>query len=286
MKSLLTSFLVLAFVAGSVRAEIKVTALSLNTDADEDEPHLSSSGLTLFYTSTGKKKSDIMVSRRRNKMQAWPAGKVIEDYVTTEVDDRSAFVTTDERYPQFLYFATKKDKKTDNFDIYVAVRQGPNSVFSSPTPVQSVCTEADELHPWLTADGKSLYFSRQTKQGWRVYVTKRKEVTGGSGFEEPMLVKELSAGFHHATLTPDGKTMYLQGPLEKARWGLFRSVRGADGWEKPVALEGLNNADGLTGDRSPALSRDGTLLYFASDRPGGKGGLDLYVVQTAELKKK
>ena len=37
-------------------------------------------------------------------------------------------------------------------------------------------------------------------------------------------------------------------------------------------------------DRSPSLSRDGTMLYFASDRPGGKGALDLYVVRTAELK--
>ncbi len=80
--------------------------------------------------------------------------------------------------------------------------------------------------------------------------------------------------------------MYLQGPLEKERWGLFRSVRGSSGWGKPEPLDGLNNADGPTGDRSPGLSRDGTFLYFASDRPGGKGGLDLYVVKTDELKKK
>ncbi len=286
MKSLPISLLLLALAAAPAAAQVKVTSLALNTAADEDDPNLSSSGLTLFYTRTAKKKSDIMVSRRRDKGQAWSAGKPAEDYVSTEADDRSAFATADGKYPQFLYFATKKDKQGDNFDIYVAVRQGPSSVFSEPTPVQTVCTAEDELHPWLTADGKSLYFSRKTKDGWRVYVARRKEATGGAGFGEPSLLKELAAGFHHATLTPDGKTMYLQGPLEKERWGLFRSARGADGWGKPEALDGLNNAEGPTGDRSPGLSRDGTMLYFASDRPGGKGGLDLYVVPTADLKKK
>jgi len=280
--------LLLALAAGPcpARAEIKVTNLSVNTEADEDDPHLSSGGLTLFYTATTQKKSDIMVSRRRDKRQAWPAGKPIDDYVSTEADDRSAFATTDGRYPQFLYFATKKDKTQKNFDIYVAVRQGAGSVFSAPTPVPTVSTEEDELHPWLSADGKSLYFSRKTKDGWRMLVARRKEATGGAGFGDPALLKELPAGFHHATLTPDGKTMYLQGPLEKGRWGLFRSGYGSDGWQKPEALEELNNADGPTGDRSPGLSRDGSLLYFASDRPGGKGGLDLYVVPTADLMKK
>jgi WD40-like Beta Propeller Repeat len=286
MKLLLTSLLLLALAVVPVRAEVKVTNLALNTAADEDDPHLSSGGLTLFYTSTSKKKSDIMLSRRRDRGQAWPAGKLIEDYVSTEADDRSAFATTDNRYPQYLYFATKKDKKGDNFDLYVAVRQEASSAYSSPTPVQTVCTAEDELHPWLTADGKSLYFSRKTKEGWRVYVARRKEATGGAGFGEPALLKELPLGFHHATLTPDGKTMYLQGPLEKERWGLFRSVRGAEAWSKPEALDELNNADGPTGERSPGLSRDGVMLYFASDRPGGKGGLDLYVVPTADFKKK
>ena len=51
-------------------------------------------------------------------------------------------------------------------------------------------------------------------------------------------------------------------------------------------LEAVNDPEGKTGDRSPNLSRDGRLLYFASDRPGGKGGLDVWAVQTATLAKK
>ena len=40
-----------------------------------------------------------------------------------------------------------------------------------------------------------------------------------------------------------------------------------------------------TGDTSPCLSRTGSLLYFSSDRPGGKGGRDLWVIETRWFKK-
>jgi hypothetical protein len=255
----------------------------VNTAADEDDPHIGSSGLTLFYSSNASKKFDILVSRRANQNLAWPAGKVLGDYVQTEVDDRAGFVTSENRFPQYLYFVTKKDKETKNFDIYVAVRQDKTAVFTSPTPINPINSPADELHPWLAAGGKELYFSRKTKEGWRIMVATRKETTGAAGFGEPKMV-DLPVDFHHATLTPDGRTMYLQGPLENDRWGLFRSTRTAKGWSEPEPLSDLNNADGKTGDRSPCLTRDGFWLYFSSDRPGGKGGLDLWMVRVSDLK--
>ena len=256
----------------------------LNTADDEDDPHIASNGLALYYSSNAKKKFDIIVSRRSSTRRPFSAGKIVGDWLQTDVDDRGVFLTPEGRYPQFVYFATKKDKETNNFDIYVAVKQDVRAAISEPTPLNTICTEADEMHPWLSANGRDLHFSRKTTEGWRVYVATRKMATGAAGFGKPKLLEELPPDFHHATLSPDGKTMYLQGPLAKDRWGLFRSVRGVKGWSKPEPLADLNNADGPTGDRSPCLSRDGTLLYFASDRPGGKGGLDLYVVKTELLK--
>jgi hypothetical protein len=256
----------------------------LNTEADEDDPFLSSNGV-LYYASNANKKFDILCSQRRAATEPWKPGKLPDGYLKHEVDDRSIFLTPEGYYPQYVYFATKTDKKINNFDIYVAVKQGPNAAISAPTPVNSVCTEADEMHPWLVG-GKHLYFSRKTDDGWRVFVASRKDVTGAAGFDEPVLIKELPPGFHHATLTPDGKTMYLQGLLEMKRWGLFRSTWDGKAWSKPEELTELNDPEGFIGDRSPALSRDGTLLYFSSDRPGGKGNFDIWVVPTAQLKKK
>jgi WD40-like Beta Propeller Repeat len=271
---------------------IKPVNLDCNTKADEDDPHVTSSGATLYYTSNAKKKIDLMASKRTGGK--WTAGKSIVDvygsYIATAADDRSVFVTSDSVFPQYLYYATNKnelDQKGDNFDLYVTSRLGPNKEFDPPVAVTKLDTPADELHPWLTKDGKTLYFSRKTKKdGYRVFAATRKSATGGQGFEDPVPVEDLPTDFHHATLTPDGKTMYLQGPLEKSRWGLFVSTNSEKTWSKPEPLDLVNDDTGPTGDRSPCLSRDGLTLYFASDREGGKGGLDLYSIPVADLKKK
>jgi len=270
---------------------LKPINLAVNTKADEDDPHLSSNGLRLYYSCNARGKFDILVSERGSTTQAWRPGKITDDceHLRTKVDDRSVFVTPEGRYPQYIFFATKKDdEKKGSFDIYVAIKvlPGRDRVFSEVRDVVNINSPADELHPWLTADGRSFYFSRKTKEGWRVFVATRPNNMGPQGFEEPVPLKEFPADFHHATLTPDGKTMYLQGPLEKGRWGLFVSYKTPKGWSEPEPLDMLNHPDGPTGDKSPGLSRDGSLLYFASDRPDGKGGLDLWVVPTKELVKK
>ena len=280
-------------VAADDPKPLKLVNLDCNTKADEDDPHVSSNGLTLYYTSNPTKKLDLMVSKRTSSSGKWDVGKSIVDacgaYVASAADDRGAFVTADNSYPQYLYFATNKneqDQKGDNFDLYVTSRLGPTKEFDPPVAMTVLDTPADEVAPWLTKDGKTLYFSRKSKDGWRVFTATRKKATGAQGFDDPVPVDELPADFQHATLTPDGATMYLQGPLDKGRTGLFVSTKSGKTWGQPEPLEALNDPSGPTGDRSPCLSRDGATLYFASDRDGGKGGLDLYSVQVADLKKK
>jgi OmpA-OmpF porin, OOP family len=48
-----------------------------------------------------------------------------------------------------------------------------------------------------------------------------------------------------------------------------------DMWAKPMKLNQSVNAEGYR-SMHPALSADGKTLYFSSDRPDGKGGLDLW----------
>ena len=262
----------------------KPVNLPINTKADEDDPFLSSSGLTLWYSSNADRKFDIMMAQRRTIRSAWGKGEVPDSYMRSEVDDRGGCLTRDGTYPQYLYFATLKDKDTKNFDLYVAVKQGRDKVFTEPTPVQATASDDDEMSPWLSADGKQLYFSRKTKDGWRVFVSNRARATGAQGFGAPVLVEDLPPDFHHVTLTRDGRTMYLQGPLDGGRIGLFVATKSSKGWSKPEALTMLNHPEAPTGDHSPSLSADGSMLYFVSDRPGGKGGFDIWVVRTMELR--
>jgi hypothetical protein len=293
MRVTIMAFVAVGFFATMSRGQtpdpLKPTNLAIvNTAKDEDEPHSTAIGSgnsgQLFYTCDG----ELFASQRSAK--GWGAGKKYGEF-SQNGDFRSVFVAYHKAgslYPQTIFYATnsdseKKDGRGDNFDIYMQVKQTASGAdFTVPGPILSVCTAADELHPWLTADGK-LYFSRKTKDGWRVFVAARPKI--GSPFDKPIMV-DLPAGFHHATLTPDGKTMYLQGPLEKGRSGIFRSVHTDGKWSEPEKLSQLNHADGATGDRSPNLSHNGVYLYFASDRPGGKGGLDIWWIATDQLKKK
>src|SRR5205807_5475339 len=82
------------------------TNLAINTEADEDDPCLTSNGLTLYYASNAKGKFDILVATRPNPTAKWGAGAILKDYVRTEVNDRGVSLTPDGTYPQFLYFAT------------------------------------------------------------------------------------------------------------------------------------------------------------------------------------
>jgi hypothetical protein len=262
---------------------VRPSPLEVNTKDDEDDPHVF--GNRLFYSSNAGGKYRVLLATRQSALDHWSRGKPV-DGVGTEADDRGAFLVNQRDGFQYFFFASQRDKDSKNFDIYVVQRTDPKSAFSAMTPVNAVDTETDEMHPWLTADGKQMYFSRKVGQHWRVFVASRPTGLGPQFVGEPVEIKELPDDFHHATLSYDGRTMYLQGPVGSGRWGLFRSVRAGDKWTEPQALTMLNDPDGPTGDRSPCLSRDsysGT-LYFASDRPGGKGGLDLYSVPVTSLR--
>jgi gluconolactonase len=257
-----------------------------NTTKDEDEPHLSGNDLRLYYTLGDNGKYQVMESVRKKRDQPWPPGSPVVE-VNQDGDNRSPFVTDGRKYPHYFYFATNKDPdkpdgRGDNFDIFYLTKLNAKADFTNPTPLHAISTAADELHPWLSRDGLKLYFSRKDKDGWSTYVASKKE---SEPFGKPTRL-DFPPGFHHPSLALDGKTMYLQGPLPGKRWGIFRSSLTDQKWSSPEPVLALNDPDAPRGDMSPALSHDGSKLYFASDRPGGKGGLDLRVVPMAQLGKK
>ena len=55
---------------------------------------------------------------------------------------------------------------------------------------------------------------------------------------------------------------------------IYYSVKDGAQWKEPVEIP--FNADASYSVQHPAISPDGNLLYFASDMPGGKGGMDIY----------
>ena len=80
-----------------------------------------------------------------------------------------------------------------------------------------------------------------------------------------------------AAFSPNGTTMVLvREDNNVTGMDMYTSQWNGRGWSPPEAIVTLNS---VSNDRGPAFSRDGKLLYFASDREEGKGGYDLYVAR-------
>lgn len=81
--------------------------------------------------------------------------------------------------------------------------------------------------------------------------------------------------------SPDGSTMYLTQCLTDPSYPRYAKIvtanRADAAWGKPTALEIAK--DSLSSFAHPAVSPDGNWLYFVSDMPGGKGGLDIWRIR-------
>ncbi len=101
--------------------------------------------------------------------------------------------------------------------------------------------------------------------------------------------KDLNTKYHEGPLTfsADGSTLfftrnnYNEGKSRKSsdnvnKLKLYTAQLRDGGWAEVQEMP-FNSDEYSTGH--PALSRDGKSLYFVSDRPGGKGGTDVYVAR-------
>ena len=89
--------------------------------------------------------------------------------------------------------------------------------------------------------------------------------------------KGINTEFHDASigLSANGKELFLY-KSEIGGGDILVSKRKDDGsWSKAVSIG--KNINSAYNENSVALSPDGKTLFFTSDRPGGKGGIDIYM---------
>ncbi len=179
-----------------------------------------------------------------------------------------------------------RNAETGLMQTYTAIEQ-----FTSPKPyiIQETGSFLNSLYPdycpVVSADGKTLYFTSRranTTGGERdpndfkynedIY----KAVKTGTGWQlESGQPVSFNTTTHDATvgLSADGRTMMIYRGTNGG--DLFMSQLSSwDEWSAPSALTKINTT---YKESSAAISADGQMLYFTSDRPGGFGGLDIYV---------
>ncbi len=136
----------------------------------------------------------------------------------------------------------------------------------------------------FTASRKENVYKNNGQQMLGLYRTKlnqKPDETGGTPAPELFSSTVFQGDVNEGTpaFSKDGKTMILaRGNNGKRKGGvdvdLYISRLGdGNAWSQPLRLP---ISDSTAWDGSPAFSADGKTLYFASNRAGGAGGIDLY----------
>ncbi|MFN8116156.1 MAG: hypothetical protein U0W65_08585 [Bacteroidia bacterium] len=101
--------------------------------------------------------------------------------------------------------------------------------------------------------------------------------TNDSTWNQPIGIASLNTNANDAAvaLSPDGQTLFTFASDVKNPGDLYFSSLNGTEWSKPEKLNANINSDYWEG--SCSITADGRYLYFASEKPGGLGGRDLYV---------
>lgn len=102
-------------------------------------------------------------------------------------------------------------------------------------------------------------------------------------WQKPVLVEGLNSSSHDACLylSPDGQTVYLyrngtDGETGESDGGIYESHLNGDQWSEPKLL--TNDINSKHWETDASLNAFGNMIFFTSDRPGGKGGRDIWMI--------
>ena len=149
----------------------------------------------------------------------------------------------------------------------------------------AVNTPYNDYSPIISADGNTLIFtSNRTDDPAKAKANANYEdiyvsYKNANGWSEPKLISSnvnIKYNDAAASLSPDGKTLFLY--YEEGEGDIYISTLNGDQWSRPEALN-KNINTGMFWETCASVSADGKKLFFASNRPGGVGELDLYVSQ-------
>ncbi|HEY8400953.1 MAG TPA: OmpA family protein [Cytophagaceae bacterium] len=147
--------------------------------------------------------------------------------------------------------------------------------------------EYPDYGPVISADGNTLYFTskRQGSTGGKkdrdnqyfedIYVSYKEN----GEWQKPLnLGSMVNTDLHESVigLSYDAKQLFLYIDNDKYKADIFISkIEGKNKLTKPQPLPTTINTEYI--ENSMTISPDGSTLYFSSNRPGGVGGMDIYV---------
>ena len=174
--------------------------------------------------------------------------------------------------------AAEYRKKTFEFAVDYAKKNPTNYVFNPKNLGDGVNTAAAEYFPSLTLDGTELVFTRRTGYSNEdfYYSHKRQNEWDTAKPMEGNINTDQNEAAQNISL--DGKWLVFDACGRRDGFGgcdIYISYLTSQGWSDAINFGRRINSQQW--DAQPCLSPDKKDLYFASARPGGFGGKDIYV---------
>lgn len=141
----------------------------------------------------------------------------------------------------------------------------------------AINTTADEYSPVVTADEKTIIFTRQINANEDFYHSVKTDSTWQKATSLSPRINTPNFNEGSQAISPDGKYLFFTAcnrPDGMGRCDIYVVQKRGDDWEKPFNLGSPVNTSGW--ESQPSISSDGSTLYFVSNRPGGYGGYDIW----------
>lgn len=221
----------------------------------------------------------------------WQPPTLLGDSLSTDADEYEPALS-----PDGLTLIYVQGRPGEGADLYQTIRT-PDG-WTEPTPIAELNTEYDELGPAFSPDGNSLYFYSDrpgTLGGYDIWIVEKTD----SGWGDPSaLGPSVNSVFNDygPAVSPDGERFYFASNRprdpsetvkdEHGRWpatvresfqNLPYDIYHAEVTDRGIGEATINlDLSSAFNDGAPEVSPVNDFVYFASDRPGGEGGFDLY----------
>lgn len=147
----------------------------------------------------------------------------------------------------------------------------------------SVNTADAEYFPSITVQDSLFLFMRRTnfkREDFYTSTLTKNKFSKASPLSDDLNIEEKKGSM---SLTQDLNTLYYAADYNEkgfGRYDIYKVTKTKKGWSEPKNLGKNINSDYW--DSAPSIAPDNQALYFCSNRPGGYGGIDIYVTYKNE----